>query len=103
MANGHCIGYRQVTWAAAASVAGHETTAEAVATAVALSCLQRRELARGPADFKEVRLPTVRNVVRAAALPSARAGDELLAVLIAVDEVLEGLGRRVLGSGAAPN
>ncbi|MEO6349276.1 MAG: hypothetical protein ABIP53_01370 [Candidatus Limnocylindrales bacterium] len=47
--------------------------------------------------------PAVADGVQAAALPSARARHELLTMLIAIDEVLERLRRRVLGHGTAPN
>jgi hypothetical protein len=68
------------------------------------ACANRRfearvklDLARRAANLKKVSLPAFRRRVQAAALPTARARDELLTMLVAVDKVLERLRRRVLG------
>src|SRR5512141_172421 len=62
-----------------------------------------RASARRPAHLEPVRLPAFGRRVKAAALPAARARDQLLAVLIAVDQVLERLRRRVLWGRTTPD
>ena len=60
------------------------------------------ELAGRAANLEQMRLPAFRRRVQAAALPPAGARHELLAMLVAIDQVLERLRWRVLGNGAAP-